>query len=283
VTRKRGIGKKQPTNMTRLQILFFLRQGQKTTTEIREYLKDTSGITEPKGVRLHLARLYDDGYLSKKSKIGIGVVWEWKKTHTSFKKIVNLFYEKFETIYDMINEEPVEFRGSEIAFENQLVIAKFVKSFSPVYHVTLRWYKTNYTKSFLNEKTIEYFVNDAYDKVKKSPKMKNISKIEFEKIPRTILVKLMYYSPTLVQYIVNLDEKSKQLIQNYDKKILLSGTKKDIILMPIKDIFIEHHEHHGNYPSLSYGIQEDKLAKTIQLNLTMQIPENLGEDKIANS
>ena len=65
---KRGRGGKLPNNFVKTAILIYLTDWQRSASEIRDYLKLVHNIKEPRGVRLHLAKLYDEGYLEKKGR-----------------------------------------------------------------------------------------------------------------------------------------------------------------------------------------------------------------------
>ena len=73
---KRGRGDKLPNNFVKTAILLHLADSERSASEIRDYLKLVHNIKEPKGVRVHLAKLYDEEYLDKKVKRG-----NWQLLH----------------------------------------------------------------------------------------------------------------------------------------------------------------------------------------------------------
>jgi hypothetical protein len=93
--RKRGI--RNPPNLTRLEIIMCLLDGEKSRREIRDYLKQELKINDPSGIDKHLNELIDKGFIIKNEKehhdgkgippVYFRLVDDWY----SFKKFIGLY------------------------------------------------------------------------------------------------------------------------------------------------------------------------------------------------
>lgn len=306
MTRTRGRGKKFPTNFVKVAILLLLRDVEKpsiaiyhgpkfrktslhwpycirkSTSEIRDYLKERFGISESKGVRLHLDWLYKNKYLSKTTKQGIETVWEWNKKLESFKKIVS-FIEENADFVKQISTDPT-FKSDElIDDENKQNLKNFFDSLQPVFDVTRYWYYTKYTRSFLNEEMIDYFVEIAFKKyliTKNKIMLKQCTDVEsfeheiFMNRDKKIIVKLMYYSPSLVKHIMNLDQKFEEILDN--RKLWTDN----ILLLVINDLLKFQKLQPNRTTGINVGMSKlDDIAHQLEIKLICNLTEHLPDMK----
>ncbi len=254
--RKRGA--KLPTNFIKIAILLFTADAKKSSTEIREQLKQVHNVKEPRGIRKHLAHLYDKEFLDKTVEIGIGSYYTWKKSFSSFKKIVNFLTENSDVVQQVEIENNKDKEAMDIMLDPP---SKFIKPLTAkelslpfeqryiseiAYQIDLKdkntlfdgmryWFNTNYTISMINQKFVKYFIDKAH---KKSVIDFQVSKFYREemhvKITKKIfkskclsslneksLVILMRHSPSLVLYVINLEKtfQNKMIEQDYSDKI----------------------------------------------------------------
>ena len=181
---KRGRGEKLPNNFVKTAILLYLADSKRSASEIRDYLKIVHNVKEPKGVRVHLAKLYDEEYLDKKVKRGIGSYYTWKETVESFQKIIS-FLSTNSQLIRMVEIENIKFRdyNSEHLEEDEMPIQfkfgrgnemRYLSKLTNLEHpfdTSRFWYNTEYTRKFINKKTLRYCINMAYKKCKSDGKV----------------------------------------------------------------------------------------------------------------
>ena len=230
-----------------METILLLRDCQKTTTEIREHLKERFGITEPRGIRLHLEQLCQKDILEKDIKNGIGTSYFWKNSPESFGKITNMISENSETVREIL-------RGRKLSLKTRgdTELKKRLEDTSIAFDATAFWYNTEYTKSFLTKSTLKHFIDTAYQKCRherlfldycrqagSSPTMKLFRLVLLENNDNETLLLLMRYSPSLVRYIVNLGENCMERLGSLDQR-------KDVIFqMMVKDMMMTHYAPHG--------------------------------------
>ncbi len=306
MVRIRGRGKKFPTNFTKIAILLLLRDVDKpsvaiysgpkfkktalewphgisrSTAEIIDYLKEKFVISEPKGIRLHLEWLYKKKYLNKTTKSGIESRWEWNKSLESFKKIVD-FIEINSNLVEQIATEP-NFKPNEIIDEeNKQNLRDFFKFSNPPFDITRYWYYTKYTRSFLNEKMIDYFVDKAYLKycssknksqLKQCPDKQSFVHQLLGYQGNEVIVKLMYYSPSLVKHIMNLEQKFEDIL-DYRKL-----SSQNISLLVINDLLKFSKLQPNRSMSINGGIQKlDDQAQQLEIKLICNLTEHSPDMK----
>ena len=230
-----------------MEIVLLLRDCPKTTTEIREYLKEKYGITEPRGIRLHLEQLCQKDILEKDVQNGIGTNYFWKKNPDSFGKIINIISSNNETIRQILKYKKFSAKSRYgMQLKERLADTKIL------FDATSIWYNTEYTKSFITEDTLRYFIDMAYQKCTNDKLFMNYCKragsnpttdlfrlIFLENNDNETLLLLMKYSPSLVKYIVSLEENCMKRLRNIDQR-------KDVIFqMIIKDNMMTHYTPHG--------------------------------------
>ncbi|MDH5431652.1 MAG: winged helix-turn-helix domain-containing protein [Nitrosopumilus sp.] len=273
---KRNRGEKLPNNFVKTAILLYLTDSEKSASEIRDYLKVIHNIKEPKGVRVHLAKLYDEGYLDKKVKKGIGSYYTWKESVESFQKIIsflsthsqlirqveiqNLKYRDYNSVKVKLKskwqrklkteelEMPYPFkygRGHEMRYLSKL------SDLTQPFDTSRFWYNTEYTRKFLNKKTLRYCIHIAYQKCKNDEKVLEKYKEYGAKLRKyrfrhncfyqyndDSLVAMMFHSYTLVSHMVNLE-------QNYRQYMIGSNAGDEFIFrMVMTDLF------YREYPAL---------------------------------
>ena len=221
-------------------------------------------------------------YIFAIEEFGKGSYWWWKRTFDSFKKIVNFITFNHHVIEKIIEERSLIFKDG-LSEENKTQLKNFFKMNLPPFYPTKYWSNTEYTKSFFNEQTIEYFVKKAYEKYLKYKKSECVSNAEFERIvlhglDRKLVVKLMYYSPSLILYIINLEERYSY---NFERKI--PQTVSFILLMVLNDLLITRHRLYHGISSAQYGITEKKSSDSksleIELYLTCRLSNPIQETK----
>jgi len=261
---KRTRGKKLPNNFVKTAILLYLVDSEKSASEIRDYLKFVHNIKEPRGVRLHLTKLYDDGYLDKKVKKGIAGYYTWKESVESFQKIIsflsthsqlirqveiqNIKYRDYDSEYLEEDEMPIQFkygRGNEMQYLSKLT------DLTQPFDTSRFWYDTEYTRKFLNKKTLRYCLNIAYQKCKTDEKVLEDFKEYGGKLKKDrfryncfhrynddSLVAMMFHSYTLVAHMVNLEK-------NYQEYMIGPNEGSEFIFrMVLTDL------HYREYPGL---------------------------------
>jgi len=280
MARKRGIGKKFTKNLIKVSILLYLRDGKKSTSEIMEYLKKTFGISESKGVRLHLEWLRANLFLDKHTKIGIGTYWQWRKYPESFKKIVSFLHSNHDLVKDIVEVYPFEYMDTSDEEKDHL--RRFFDQMKPEFYIHKYWYNTSYARSFFNEKTIFHFTKRAFKKYVDKGEFKTTSYDEFKRtvfgsLQDDTIVKLMHYSPSLVVYILNLNE---NYVLTVNKELPIGQAM--ILQIVLNDILIHNYRSHGGTSSAQYNIQKDPDSGAVKMNLTCSLAEPLEESN-ANS
>ena len=230
-----------------MEIVLLLRDCPKTTTEIREYLKEKYGITEPRGIRLHLEHLCQKDILEKDVQNGIGTSYFWKKNLDSFGKVINMISENSKTIRQILKG-----RKFSLSAVHDTELKKRLEDTSTAFDATEFWYNTEYTKSFITEETLQHFIDIAYQKcsneklfvnyckkVESRPTLELFRLIFLENNDNETLLLLMRYSPSLVKYIVNLEENCMKRLGSLDQR------KDAIFQMVIKDNMMTHYTPHG--------------------------------------
>jgi len=229
-TRKRG--NKLPNSYAKIVILLYIGDEKKSQSEIIGYLNQVYGISERKGIRLHLAKLCEDGYLEEEFRSGIAKYYWWRKSVNSFKKIIELISQNANMVLeirDQSNSEPKKEKSKARKLSETY-------EFDP----TKYWYSTNYAKSFFNESTLKSCLEEAYKNYSTEKGKYPLDESEFKTVVlenndiKTI-VTLMHYSPNLVKYIIDLTKSYKQKIEDLDKK------ENKIFLTVLDDVI------HGNY------------------------------------
>lgn len=251
VTRTRGA--KLPTNFIKIAIILFTSDTKKSSTEIREYLKKRHKVTEPRGIRKHLAELYNRGYLDKRVKIGIGSYYTWKKSFDSFKKIANFITEntnmvkqveiennKNKEIIDLFFDPPSKFTKPLSAeelkpversnFVSEVHYLMNLKDIEAQFDSVRYWFNTNYAISMIDKIFVKHFVDQAYNKcIKNSEVLKFYKKTEHKPITKKMFMEkclssqneknlaiLMKQSPSLVLYVINLEETFQKIMTVHD-------------------------------------------------------------------
>ena len=251
---KRRPGQKLPTNLVKVAIMLFLREGKKMTKEILDHLKEHHGLSESRGIRKHLGELKRDGLLEDISQSGKASYWQWKNNVESFKKIVNFLTENAGLIR-MIEDKCTDSENKE--FISDISYVQEIQRPSEIFDSTKYWFDTEYAKSFFTEKTINHFVDILRKKcAEEKDYIKLIrTSLVFQEKPddflenivfgtnhdRRVLITMMHHSPTFVLYVLNLDQLNpKRIISGYD-------IRTDIITsMIIKDmIFNKSSNQHG--------------------------------------
>lgn len=266
-------GDKLPTNYVKLAILLYLTDTSKSTSEIREFLKDLVGITERRNIQKHLSELFDDKIITKVVKQGIGSYYEWSNDISSFKKIINLISNNAEAIKEIQEGRLKKIESyAKVAYLDTLSTIK--KPFDP----TRFWYHTNYAVSFFNEKTISILIDSTYKKylAKKPVKPLDLEKFEtivFESIDKESLVVLMHYSPNLVRYLLNLD-------MHYVDKISNLKTREEVIKhIVLNDALFGHYPDHSGTIIFGAGFSLDKeydskqKLQSVKLELSCNFPK----------
>lgn len=211
---KRTRGERYSKYLIKIAILVYLRDNVRSASDIHDFLKKYYGLTETKNVKIHLTKLHDSGILHKTMKYGIGSYYKWNHTLDAFKKIVNIFSDNDESTrlvyYKLFNK--YSFNITQFHVET-LTLPKEKLDLSRL------WYYTNYGQSFLNKKTVSSSIHHAYKKyLSKKPAKKLLFKhfktIVLERRSESELVTMMYYSPRLVKYILNLDKHYEHKLDN---------------------------------------------------------------------
>ena len=284
MARKRSKGEKLPTNLIKIAIVLFLRDKKKTTSEIRDYLGRQFGITEPKGIRMHLQWLHHKGkILDKFGKKGLDTTWEWKKTLESFKKIVNFLHSNSEIVKKLVEFNPIDGIEEHLPEEDKTKVTTFFQSMTPEFKVERYWYNTKYARSFFNKNIIRHFVHHTYEDHRQELEPQFINEDELKAItfpiPRTddFIVTLMHYSPSLVRYIINLEDHLSEII-----KAKRTHETSSIFLMILKDIVVDRQISHGGTSSTQYGIQRTTSDSDVK-GLKISLECLLHEPKVKNN
>ncbi|MEO9307465.1 MAG: hypothetical protein ABI342_04025 [Nitrososphaera sp.] len=304
---KRSRGKKFPTNFVKTAILLLLRNDEpshtdqinsdtklakkhsvylhgntKSTTEIINYLNEQFGISEPKGIRVHLGELYAQNILDKETRVGVETRWFWKNNVESFQKLVNFINKNSDMVRDVVEQGPLVKMKEQFSDDIHLV-NDFLTSLRPQFDVNKYWFRTSYTRAFLSSNTLEYFVDKAYSKYKKNKFTDSkISKEEFQnKIFETrdmsMIVFLMHYSPSLIMFIINLEDNYKKILES---KSITTGT---LFLTVINDILIRRLISSNGSTATRFGMNWDlDHKKGLRMNLDCLL-SNPQESDIANS
>lgn len=156
---RRGRGKKFPTGFVKVAIMLFLRDigkpsiaiysgpklkkidpvypaSSKSTSQIIDYLRKTFGISEPRGIRLHLGQLYSDNLLDKETKIGIETIWQWKRGFESFRKIVNFIQSNHDLVKDIVEFNPIRDIQDSLSEEDRIRITNFFQSMQSEFNIS---------------------------------------------------------------------------------------------------------------------------------------------------
>lgn len=276
---KRSRGDKLPNNFVKTAILLYLSDSERSASEIRDYLKLVHNIKEPKGVRVHLAKLYDEEYLDKKVKRGIGSYYTWKESVESFQKIIS-FLSSNSKLIRMVEIQNMKFRDfGPVKFElksswqktldeeelempqpfrmgmlNEMQYLSKLSDLSQSFDTSRFWYNTEYTRKFLNKKTLKYCINNAFQKCRNDEKILeeykeykqvgiNLTKKRFRfncfcNYNDDSLVAMMFHSYTLVSHMVNLDKNYRQYMMEP------MPNNESIFRMVLTDLF------YREYPAL---------------------------------
>ena len=282
----RGPGDKFPKNFVKTAILRFTADIERSATEIYDYMELVFHVTESKGIRVHLGWLVDNGFLEKRVKPGVGSYFKWKKSFESFRKIV-IFLEdnsirvrqvevqnsKFRNFDSMkikvprklqkkLKTKELEFpyplpMGVELGYQSRL--ADFDKEID----IARYWYNTEYTESFLNKKTLNYFLNKAYQLFQNDEELEQyykqhgvkVKKQDFRGITFYIyddetIVTLLYHSPSLVLHVIDLENRYKR----YEKD--LYGVHDFIFEMVLKDLMERAFMPHRTPTGIASGFEK---------------------------
>jgi len=243
---KRNRGAKLPKNRVKMEIILLLRDGSKTTSEIRDYLREKYCISESRGIRLHLEHLCQKEILEKDVQNGVGTNYFWKRNPDSFRKIINTISDNNETVREILKHKKINLQ-SRYNIELKKRMADKVS-----FDATSLWYNTEYAKLFITETTLEYFIDVAYQKcnheqlflnycksVESSSTLELFRLVFLENNDNETLLLLMRYSPSLVQYIVNLEENCMKRLGSLDQR-------KDLIFqMIVKYNLMSYYTPHG--------------------------------------
>lgn len=269
-------GDKLPTNFVKLAILLYLTDTSKSTSEIREFLKELVGITERRNIQKHLSELYDDKVITKVVKQGIGSYYQWNNDISSFKKIINWISNNSEAVKEIQDNRMKKVGSYDKVTQYHLdtLTTPIKRPFDP----TRFWYHTNYAVSFFNEKTISTLIDHTYKKYlsKKPTKPFDLEQFEIivlEGIDRESLVVLMHYSPNLVRYLLNLDI-------HYVEKLSNLKIREDLIKhIVLNDALFGHFPDHsgaiifGNGFNLSKEYDNKQKLQSIKLELYCNFPK----------
>ena len=253
MVKNRKRGEKLPKNYIKIVILLFVGDKKKSRSEIRDYLKKNLGISEPRGVRSHLSKLCQDGYLEGYVEPGIGSYYQWKKNLESFKKIIEFISTNSDIAKKIIIDKPQV--SQPIKSGGKLQPRKLFETYD-VDPIEL-WYNTKYAKSFFTGEVVNNLLEEAYEDYSKNKGTYSLNKSEFrtvvlENIDTKSIVTLMHYSPNLVRYIIDLPNLYKNKTRNLKEK-------ENRIFFQVLDDHI-----HGNYSSHVGGwhfIPEPKINK----------------------
>jgi len=244
---KRNRGAKLPKNRVKMEIILLLRDDSKTTSEIRDYLREKYCISESRGIRLHLEHLCQKEILEKDVQNGVGTSYSWKRNTESFRKIINIISENNETVRQILRQKNISLQsryGKELK--------KRIADIGVPFDATLLWYNTEYAKSFITEDTVKHFIDMAYKKcsheqlflsycrkVGSGPTIELFRLIFLENNDDETLMLLLMYSPSLLKYIANLENNLVERLGNLDQR-------KDVIFqMVVKDNLVTQYTPHG--------------------------------------
>ncbi len=263
-------GEKYPKDFVKIVILLYLRDTGKSASDIREFLKKNFGLSERRNIQKHLTYLYDHKILDKKVHLGIESRYKWSKNIHAVKTIVNLISE-FENIEQISNKLFSNIKKLQTKLHKDYGTNQSDAKYDP----TQLWYRTNYILSFFNKKTISDSLKLAYDEYRKKKYKKYIKFIHFriillERLNDDELITMMYYSPTLVKYILNLDKHYEHKLAN------LNRTENKINTMVMMD-WLEDKSIFGAKESFNDGIYIKKGDK--QDSLEMQFHTTLFRPK----
>lgn len=253
MVRARKRGEKLAKNYVKIAILLFIGDEKKSGSDIKDFLKQIHGITEPKGIRVHLAKLCESEYLEEEFEPGIAKYYQWKKSIKSFKKIIELISENADIVKDIILKKLNFIKPKSITQGIQIKKLLETKDFDP----TKYWYNTKYAKNFLNEEILNNLLETAYKEYSKNMRTYPLEQSVFrtivlENIDTKSILTLMHYSPNLVKYLIDLPINYKQKTRNLKEK-------ENRIFFQVLDDRI-----HGNYSGHVKGlhfIPEPKIIK----------------------
>lgn len=251
----RGTGNKLRNNEVKLSIIRFLEDGKHSGVEIQHHLANMFGITQKRGVRKHLSELYNSMKFLERKEDGMDAMWRLKDDLSSYLAITKFVIE---------NQQNVNWN-----------VSKFTND-------------SKYGLRHINPKLIDWWIRKAHEKYCKCFNIVS-SKTKTEQqmydtliygIKKEQLVQMMQISPSVLQYIINVENiKSKDITDCHDRLIQL-------ILRDVLD---------SNYPVVN-AVKFASDIKTItnrnkknidglQLDLSYEIyPKLESEDnKIANS
>ena len=246
---KRRPGQKLATNLSKIAIMLFLRDGKKKTREIMDHLKEQHGLSESRGIRKHLGELKKDDCIEDISQSGKSSYWQWKNNAESFKRIVNFLTEN-SAVIRVIEDGAIDSgKTDKREFLADIPYMQDIQRPSDVFDSAKYWFDTEYAKSFFTKETIDHFVNILRNKCSKEKDYLQFIKTSllFQEKPddflenilfgtnhdRKVLVTMMHHSPTFVLYVLNLDQLNpKRIISGYDIRddIITSMILKDMII-----------------------------------------------------
>jgi len=236
---KRQRGETMKKNQVKLAIMLFIGDKTISGSDIRDHLRKLYRIRESRGVRAHLSSLCEKGYLDKTTKVGIETYYRWKTEIDSFRKIIDLISNNSKLIKNIIKERRKENKL------NQSRVMTLIKPSAGI-DVTRYWYNTAYAKLFFTSKTIDTVIETAYADYSKNKHDFQLNKSNFkhiilEGIDNQTLVTLMYHSPNLVKYIIDLRNRYKEKTRN------LKRVTDQIFFTTIHDILFDSTAHHVDF------------------------------------
>ncbi len=155
--RERGKGF-QPGFIKKKIVLIIAKQFPKGMKEpdLRDTLREEYGVSEPKGVKIHLAELEEKGVLIKEEKKGRTNLWKLNQSYETFKYLVKEFYKSKNDEFE--EDDICKFMRSE--YFQSIVDENFVD------HFAAEWWK-EYAR-FINlqypNKSVEEFNPDELKK-----------------------------------------------------------------------------------------------------------------------
>lgn len=255
---KRSQGEKLPTNYVKSIIMLFVSDKTKSTTEIRNYLKDNYKISESRGIKKHLSELEDMGLLDKDFKNGITNQYFWKKDSTAFRKIVAFFEENIEMIKQILFENLKENRVADLG--EKMYLKTLSKKPGKSFDITRYWYKTEYAKSFFNVEFVESQVDEAFASYKPPENAYKLSKENFKHIildgiTPSGVVTLMHHSPSLVRYLLDLQTRHEEKTKDP------SRAKQIIPVLVMRDELVEDYPKHAATGFLNTILVKERKSK----------------------
>lgn len=254
-------GQKYPKDFVKTVILLYLRDTEKPASDIRDFLKNQFELSERRNIQKHLNYLFDHHVIDKKVRAGIESRYKWSKNIQAVRTIVNLISET-ESVEQISNKLFRQIKKQQTKWHKNYGTSQSDAKYDPI----KLWYRTNYILLFFNKKTISNSLKLAYNKYRKKNNKKHIKFKRFriivlERLTDDELITMMYYSPTLVKYILNLDIHYEHKLAN------LNRIENKINNMVLVD-WLQNKPHFGVKESFNDGIyiKKDVNSNSLDIN-----------------